>query len=311
MTNKEESHLSMYLTFKEFQASYTAITAPLPNYTTNSTTFLNAIPQIQTLAEQQKISKKGVTAGKNKLKDALIALAVDNARKMMVYAKFTNNATLAEEINITESKFRQATDTGVKDYAQIIYDRIQPIVASLASYGITAATQTALLNAINAYNATIGKPGLGKAESKQLTLQLKALFKTAEAALANMDAAVEIVRLTQANFYAGYQKAREVVDSGARTLAVKGQVSDAVTGKPVKGATVTFTAEATTNSPNSGGTVFNIVKKSADKGGFLIKNLAPGVYRVSAGKNGYAEQVRSIAVSDGETSDVNFELAKK
>ena len=33
MTGQEESRLSMYFTFKDYQAPYTAITNPLPNYT--------------------------------------------------------------------------------------------------------------------------------------------------------------------------------------------------------------------------------------------------------------------------------------
>ena len=65
MTNEQESRLSMYFTFRDFQASYTAITNPLPNYTANSTTFTNTIPQIQGIAEQQKISKLGITDVKN------------------------------------------------------------------------------------------------------------------------------------------------------------------------------------------------------------------------------------------------------
>ena len=172
MTGQEESRLSMYLSFKDYQAPYTAITNPLPNYTTNSTTFLNTIPQIQAISEQQKISKKGVTDGKNQLKESLIVTSADYFRKLGTYAKFTNNATLAQEVKITESKLRQVADTAVKDYAQIAYDRSQPIVASLAAYGITAATQTALAAAIIAYNTSIGKPGTSRTEGGITTQQL-------------------------------------------------------------------------------------------------------------------------------------------
>jgi ferritin len=58
MTNQKESRLSMYLSFRDYQAGFTAITTPLPNYTTNSTTFVNTIPQIQAVAEQQKTVKR-------------------------------------------------------------------------------------------------------------------------------------------------------------------------------------------------------------------------------------------------------------
>jgi hypothetical protein len=74
MTSQQEDRLSMYLTFKDYQAPHTSITDGLPNYLDNSNIFLNTIPQIQSIWEQQKLSKKGVTDGKNQLKETLIVL---------------------------------------------------------------------------------------------------------------------------------------------------------------------------------------------------------------------------------------------
>lgn len=311
MTNQQESRLSMYLTFRDFQASYTAITNPLPNYTTNSTTFVNTIPQIQAIAEQQKISKKGVTDNKNNLKETLIVMTADYARKLGVYAKFTNNATLAQEVKFSESKLRQIADTAVKDYAQIVYDRAQTNVAALATYGITAATQTTLLNAINAYNASIGKPGVSRNESGQNTKQLEALFKTADAALANMDAAVEIVRLTQVAFYNSYKNARKVIETGIGSLAVKGLVTDAVSGEPLKGVTLSFSLEGNNGLAKAAkAATESVVKKTAEKGGFNIKTLPSGMYSVTIKKVGYVDQVVTVAVADGDLTELNVQLSK-
>lgn len=311
MTNQQESRLSMYLSFRDYQAGFTAITTPLPNYTTNSTTFVNTIPQIQAVAEQQKISKKGVTDNKNNLKESLIVTTADYARKLGVYAKFTNNATLAQEVKFTEGKLRQVADTAVKDYAQIVYDRAQPIVTALATYGITAATQTALLAAITAYNVSIGKPSASRTESSQTTKQLKTLFKTAETALANMDAAVEIVRISQPAFYTGYKNARKVVETGIGSLAVKGLVTDAKTGEPVKGATLTFVLDSNNGTTKTAKTTTeSVVKKTAEKGGFNIKSLPFGMYTVTIKKVGYADQMATVAVADGELTDLNIQLSK-
>lgn len=311
MTNQQESRLSMYLTFRDFQASYTAITNPLPNYTTNSTTFVNTIPQIQAIAEQQKISKKGVTDNKNNLKETLIVMTADYARKLGVYAKFTNNTTLAQEVKFSESKLRQIADTAVKDYAQIVYDRAQTNVAALATYGITAATQTTLLNAINAYNASIGKPGVSRNESGQNTKQLEALFKTADAALANMDAAVEIVRLTQVAFYNSYKNARKVIETGIGSLAVKGLVTDAVSGEPLKGVTLSFSLEGNNGLAKAAkAATESVVKKTAEKGGFNIKTLPSGMYSVTIKKVGYVDQVVTVAVADGDLTELNVQLSK-
>lgn len=307
MTNLQESRLSMYLAFRDFQTAYTAITNPLPNYTSNSTTFVNTITQIQAIAEQQKMSKKGIADNKNQLRDVLIVLTADNSRKLVAYAKFTNNLTLAKEVQFAESKLKRVADTAVKDYAQIVYDRAQPIVASLAAYGITAATQTAFLTAINNYNASIGRPRAGATEKSQFTKQLATLFKTADTALANMDTAVEIVRLTQPNFYNGYKTARKIVETGNGKLSVKGLVVEASSGAAIKGAKLAFVLDGKAVKAANAQAV---VKKTADKGRFNLKNLPAGLYNVTISKNGYQEQVVTIAVSDGERSELNVQLSK-
>ena len=309
MTSQQEDRLSMYLTFKDYQALHVNITETLPNYSENSTLFLNTIPQIQSIWEQQKLSKKGVTDSKNQLKETLIVTTADYARKLGAYAKFTNDAKLAQEVKFSESKLRQVADTAVKGYGQIVYDLAQPIVASLAAYGITDETQAALAGAITAYNDSIGKPGAERSEGTQLTKQLTTLFKTADGALENMDAAVEIVRLTQVDFYNGYKSARKVIETGSGSLSVKGIVTDAQTGLPLKGVTVSFAldggmmkaAAATTTEPE-------LVKKTAEKGGFNVKGLASGTYQVTLKKVGYADQVVTISVNDGELTELNVSL---
>jgi hypothetical protein len=311
MTSTQEDRLSMYLTFKDYQAPHTSITDGLPNYLENSTLFLNTIPQIQSIWEQQKLSKKGVTDGKNQLKETLIVLTADNARKLGAYAKFTNNAKLAQEVKFSEGKLRQVADTAVKNYGQIVYDLAQPLVGSLAPYGITDETQATLAGAITAYNDSIGKPGAERSEGTQITKQLAALFKTADTALENMDAAVEIIRLTQVDFYNGYKSARKVIETGSGSLSVKGLVTDAQTGSPLKGVTVSFAldggmmkaATTTTSEPE-------LVKKTAEKGGFNIKGLATGTYQVTLKKAGYADQVATISVNDGELTELKISLEK-
>ena len=313
MTNQDESRLSMYIALRDWQANYTAITNPLPNYTANSTTLLSCIPQIQNISEQQKISKTGLADNKNQLKDALIITIADYSGKLGAYAKFTNNPVLAQEIKFTAGRLKKEADTAIRDYAQIVYDRAQPIVASLATYGITAATQTALLTSITNYNASIGKPAAGKVESSQLTKQLAGFFATAEGALANMDAAVEIVKLSQPNFYNGYKNVRKVVVTGVGSLAVKGLVTDAMSGEPIKGATLSFALDggiSLAKAKSATATTESIVKKTAEKGGFNIKSMPSGMYTVTIKKVGFADQVAMVAVANGELTEIHIQLSK-
>jgi uncharacterized membrane protein len=51
-----------------------------------------------------------------------------------------------------------------------------------------------------------------------------------------------------------------------------------------------------------------LVKKTAEKGGFNVKNLASGTYQVTLKKVGYTEQVVTISVNDGEMTELNVSL---
>jgi len=312
MTNEQESHLSMYWTVMDFSSANSAIIENLPNYLANLMIVTNAATQIQTIGEQQKLNKTGITAEKNHLRANLITLAADNARKLTAYAKLTNNLSLMGEVNLSESEFIRCTDTALKDYTQIIYDRAQDLIMVLAGYSITEASQATFLQKINTYNAILAQPRMGITARTQATKQLATLFKTADAALADMDAVVEIVRLSQANFYNGYKTTRKIIVKGTGTLMVKGTVTDAKTSEPLKGVTIAFTPNP--NKADSGVDISKLdallMKRTAEKGGFNVKSLPEGVYSVSIKKNGYKEQVVTLAVTNGEMSELNVELER-
>lgn len=312
MNNKQESRLSMYFTVKEYLASYTTITNALPNFSANATILYNAIPQLQAISELQKTSKKGITANKKQLRLKVEEIANDYVRKLTAYAVMTNDTKLAAEVNLSESKLRQASDTAIKDYAQLLYSRAQSNLASLVTYLITAASQTAFQTAITNYNTTIGKPGASRSESKQVTKQLEPLFAAAEKAIKLMDTAVEIVKATQLNFYNGYQSARRVIETGVGKLAVQGLVTEVDNKTPIKGVGVTIVAVPVPDDaqgPNN--PTPKIEKKTADKGGFNVKSMANGSYVVTLKKAGYDDQTVTISVNNGELTNVRVSMRKK
>jgi len=317
MNSKQESKLTMFLAVKDYLTANATIVSALPNYSGYFTAFQNSIALIQTNAEQQMFDKTGISASKKQLRSTLVALAVDASRKLTAYAKFLNNQVLLKETKFTESDLRSGTDTALRDYAQGIYNRTQANLSALANYGITEVTQTALQDAITAFVASIPKPRLGITDKKQSTIQLANNFDVADAALENIDIIIEIVRVSQANFYNGYKTVRKIVATGANSLRVKGIISDAATGQPLKGVTIKFcpecvepTKKAAANGMSAAKEEVVLSKRTAEKGGFNIKSLPEGVYKVTISKNGYQEQVLTVAVTDGELGDLNVELSK-
>lgn len=240
----------------------------------------------------------------------LSLLAADTARKLTALAAFTNNQVLLNEMNYSDSDFKRCTDAQLRDVAQGIYNRAQTNLTALTPYGATAATQTSLQTAITNFVTAIPKPRVGIAEKKQSTLQLQNYFKIADNALANIDIIINLIKLTQPNFYSNYKTIRKIVNTSTGSLILKGLVTDVETGEPIKGAIVEFSLDGNSVKSKAARATEVMVKKTAAKGRFNVKTMPAGVYSVTVKKNGYAPQVETIAISEGDRSDINIQLTK-
>jgi len=308
MTTNQEIKLNMYLAVRNFVNANESITKELPNFQEYYTALLNTIGQIQIFAEMQKVDKKGLAIAKNKLKETLITMAADNSRKISAFAKFTSDNKLLEEINFSETDFRRMTDVALKDYLQIIYDKAEANIGRLSEYGITPESQKTFMDTINSYNDILSTPRTGIAEKSKATKRLVVLFDSADAAIENMDFAVGIVKLSQPDFYNGYEASRKLVDTSAGNLALKATATELKSGKPVKGVLFTFKPDGA-NANVTGGNG-EITKRTAEKGSFYIKSMPAGTYKVIVKKPGYKEQEISVSVVDGERTELKVELEK-
>lgn len=305
MTSRQESKISMYVTVDDVLVTNAPLVTPLPNYAVFSTAFHGGITQIQTNSEQQMFDKKGLSVNKAQLRNALVILALDTASKLQAYARFNNNQILISETKITLSDLKKLADTLLRDKAQGYHTLAQQNLAGLASYGINADSLTSLNNAIITYAASIPKPLVGTLDKKQNTLLIAKGFMDADSALENIDALIEIVKITQPNFYNIYKSARKILETGTGSLAVKGLVTEEGSGLPLKGVTLTFSI--TGQGANA---AKPMLKKTADKGGFNVKSLPAGTYQVTVQKLGYAGQTVTIIVNDGEPVELNVSLGK-
>jgi hypothetical protein len=312
MNNKQESHLSMQMVTAKFCDESETSLSSLPPYSSNLQILINTNQQIQEIAGYLGTGTGGITSNKKQFRLNLNASASDTARKLSSFAKLTDNYTLLGEVSFSESDFKNFTDIEARDTGQIVYNKAQEHITEVLVYGITEETQTVLQNNINSFSNVMVAPRMGITNKSQATKQMASLFKTAANALEKMDAAVEIVKLTEPVFYTGYKSARKVIDRGTGKLAVKGLVTEASNDEPIKGVTVTFTLDGNTNLLN---TTTNegqpeLSKKTAAKGGFNIKSLTAGIYKASFKKMGYAEEVITVNVNDGELTMVEVKLSK-
>jgi len=301
MTGKQESVFNMDLTTKNELTQNATITGTLPAaYTGLFTSFSANLTQIQMIDELQQTNKSGITDNKDLLREDLWDKGLDGSRKIGAFAKITGNMVLEKEIRFTDSEFKRSTDVGLKNMCQLIYDRGNSNLAGLASYGIIPAWLTAFKASIDAFNAAIPNPRLGIIERKQQTEQLGILFKSNDGILKKIDALVEVVRLSQPQFYSAYKSSRIVIEHG-RSLTVKGAVSESGTNVAVPGAKVSFELNG----------VVKLVKKTAVGGGFSIKSMMEGAYIVTVTKLGYVTNTLPMNIVKGEMANIYVSLVKE
>lgn len=302
MTSKQESKFKMYLSTRLVCNANSDITSLLPNFVEFFTSFDNSISLIEEHSELQQHFSSGVTDSKKQIRSSLEEMILDGSRKLLAYAMYAKNPILQSESKLKDADIHSATDLTLLNNAKGLYSNIQGNLTNLAPYLLTAESQTGFLALIHAFEQAIPKTRQKQLSKKETSDLIAQAFEAADAALANMDTVVEIVRLSQPVFYASYKGARRVVETASGSLAINGSVMDAETGNPVVDATLTFCA--------SGSNVPLLVKQSAAKGGFQQKSLAEGVYDVTVTKIGYVTQAIVVTVSSSELYTLDVKMVK-
>jgi hypothetical protein len=304
MNKYQENRLNMYLAVKAFLLTKQTILGTLPNFTAFFTAFQELLAAIQILLEKQSFNKKGLTDSKRELKLNLSTITGDNARKLYAYALYINDHVLIAEMRITPSKLEIKSDSKLVEIAEGVYNRVTLHLADVAPYGITAATQLVFRTAIDNFATAMSKPRLSGTESKEITRQLANDYIDADKLLTQVDALVEIIRNSDPNTYKAYKLARKTIGYGTRSMALRGKIIDAVTRVGIKGVIVTFLNGEGANL------VPAVVKKTAAKGGFNVKSLTEGIYKLKLTKVGYADQLITTTVNNGELCKIHVEMLK-
>lgn len=313
MNAKQTSKLSMYLALETVLITFLSLLSAFKKFTNFFETLQDGIKQIRKLDKQQVSSKSGIAVNKAQLRAALITGTADLCRKIRAYSTIENNQILLGETKISESDLRKCNDNVLLDIAQATYNNGFAHLNDLGSYDYTEIMQTALLEIITDFGASIPTTRMGTIDTKQSTTQLAIAFAEIDEAITNIDILVEVLKLSQPEFYSNYKSARKIINLGSGSLLVKGFVTNSATGEGLKNVKVTFVLDSvsTGSMKVNGINATQIVeKKTAEKGRFNVKSLPEGTYSIFLKKAGYLDQVTKLNVTHGEMAVLNVELVK-
>jgi len=213
MNTKQLNKLTMYLAVEGICDASPAVWQTLQAFADVYTDLKTRVNNIQTFAQSQTQDTSGIAADKKAARQAMCAAALPIANAVHAYAVKTKNNTLAAEMDFSMSDLMAGRDVQSRDNCQNITTTANANLASLASYGITAAKLTALNGAIAAYNLLISKPRDTRAQGKTITGNVQAEFDAADEDLVIMDDLTG--QITNAKFVDDYNNARTIVDTAA------------------------------------------------------------------------------------------------
>lgn len=312
MTIPQEDYLSMMYSVKntceKYQATWTTIAAFAASYNL----FAAKFPLIEQNRDAQMLETTGITEDKNNKRLIMVDKAAFMQNRLKSLSNVTNNPELFNSVNYTPTKMKMARDTEIVGICNTILTRATANATALANYGVTAAMITELQTAITNYSATLAKPKTAITQTKTATENLAKLFKETDDILTKrLDLDIELFKVSKPEFYSQYISSRIVISTGGTKMSLLGNVTMAETGEPLKGVTFTFMPENNGMMKSAAmASVDTMVKKSAEKGNFRIPSLPEGTYSVIAKKIGFKDQVVTIIVTNGETTNLKIEMEK-
>ena len=313
MNSKQNSKLNMYLASEAVLSTNLILMAAFLKFSNFFEILQSGIIKIRSLDEGQVTDKSGIAVSKGQLKVNLVVLIGDLCRKLRAYATMENNQLLLSETNMSESKLKKCNDNELLDLARATYKLGETHLPELLPYDYSMINQTAFMQAMTDFSASIAAPRVNTIDNKQNTVQLGIAFDTVDAALGNIDVLVDVLKLTKPEFYTSYKSARKIINLSSRSLLVKGLVTDASTGEGLRNVNVSFALNGNNTGlmkASASAKTETLAKKTAEKGGFSIKSLPEGSYSVTVRKIGYADVVTTLNVTNGELAVLNVELAK-
>ncbi len=246
----------------------------------------------------------GIDTGPSKSKEILRQLMVQSAMKISgsayVYAIDTNNTLLASKMDLVKSDFSHLSDGEQANKAEMVYNEINPIVASLVTYKILPADMTELKDRIKDYRDFLTAPktsiNIGAEARDEIKVQIKKTMKVLE----KLDRLMEHYREDEHGFYELYFMARIIIDYGHRyrkaISTINGKVIDFESEAIVVNAKVYFEGDEKNKVISDETGLFKI-------GAFKVGELV-----LIAEKEGFKKCEEIVFIVKGEDMEMNLEL---
>ncbi len=309
MTGLQNSTLNTYNLLLTFMRDHAERLSSLPGFDGLYQKFLEQIEELDRLAVKQLNAVRGYTLDKKNKRAELTKLTLDVSRRVVALAVMEDDPELKSRVKCTEREMTLSRDTEVSEKALQVHSIALDNAERLAGYGVDTALLEKLQGAILVYDKTVNLPWTGISDRHAATVKIGELIKETGATLRKIDILLGLLKLEDPDIWFAYRRERKIIKTGIRQLAMKGMVLDSRSNLGIAGATIEFyeanglgsdwAKEGANGERQLPEQQPSLVKKSTSKGGFLLRKLPEGTYRVVAHRYGYVTQNLKAIVNHG------------
>lgn len=312
MNDKQENKLTMYYAVQKVVNDFQSTWSANVPFATVYGLFKANVPLIEQKRNVQMLKNTGAASEKSTKRLALEDSTYFIANRTQSYALAVSDEELYAMVNLNRSALTRARDTDLSGMAANILAKAKEHAAVLIPYGVTSALLTELDALANAYASLLAKPRVAKLTTKAATVALGKLIKDSDALLnKRLDREIVVYMKSNVDFHSQYVNARKVVGTGYTKLAVKGNITDADSKEPIKGVRLAFTNAFEGAKLGADAKAVHFLKKTTAKGNFQWKNIPLGTYELTVTNSGYAPQLVTVHVAEGERVKVAVVMEKK
>ena len=296
MKANQEDKLSMEIVVVDLLNNTTpTILAQMPQIESLKEEFSKNVDKLREFKNGQTLNRTGNRMSKEQLREQMTQLGFVTAAQVCAFAIETDNEVLEMEVTYVYSDLVRLRDTDIADTCQSIHDIALANLATLADYGVTTASLEALKDSIENYNAVLPKTRAGIVTRTLFTDGIAELFTENDKLLFRMDKLVTMLMFAEATFHEEYFKSRKIVNTGHRSLSLKGNITNEL-GQPIDKVTITI------ESPLMETT------KSTELGNFQFKGIESGVFPVTFKRDGYITERVFLVFTKNTRIDFNIVL---
>jgi hypothetical protein len=249
--------------------------------------FMATKNEIEKISMVSVAGRQGAGDGKSDKQKQMVILAVNLARKGLVWAKENNKLSAVEIYDVYKTDFDRASSTVCVAMAKNIAEQLNIDLSNLKDYRIAAENITALNNAIAAFETESPMPILKRKKTAEANRQLKELYAKADGLVGNI---VDLIKgeydTSHPEFVNMVMSAKAIDDIGGRSTKLIVTVIDAE-GKPI--------AEVL-------GDVLEMVDEedyTDEKGELTIEGIKNGAYNLELTKGGL-KHIEKFSIKQGE-----------